>query len=106
LTFCSPAGGWNCGIPLQDDYFVFVARAGARPNVEVYHWGLRDPLPTVPVPLRPPDPDLPLELRNIFSLRYERGRYSRALRYTQPPVAPLSADDRAWAAQLALKSVS
>src|SRR5688500_16763737 len=42
------------------DYYAFVSRADRRPHCEVYAWGIRRPMPPVPVPLKPPDPDVPL----------------------------------------------
>ncbi len=45
------------GKPLPPgDYYYFVARADRRPTCEVYVWGVRDPLPRLPVPLRAPTP--------------------------------------------------
>jgi hypothetical protein len=39
--------------PLPDgDYFAFVSRANKRPNCDVYAWELRQPLPTIPIPLK------------------------------------------------------
>jgi hypothetical protein len=37
-------------------YYTFVARNNRQPYVDVYPWSVRDRLPTVPVPLRAPDP--------------------------------------------------
>jgi hypothetical protein len=82
-------------------YFAFVGRDNRHPYVDVYHWSVRDRLPVVPVPLRAPDPDAPLDLAAVFATTYERGRYARSLRYGAPPPAPLSPDDAAWAGNLA-----
>lgn len=47
------------GAPLPPgDYYALLARADRRFTCEVYAWGLRDRLPTLPVPLRSPDPDI------------------------------------------------
>ena len=83
------------------DYFALVSRAERRPVSEVYAWGLRDPLPTVPVPLRATDGDAPLDLAEVFRRTFERGKYDRLVRYDAPPPGSLSADDRAWATELA-----
>ena len=42
-------------------YCVWLFRHG-RPGVLAWFVGLRDPLPTVAVPLRPPHEDVPLDL--------------------------------------------
>src|SRR4029453_5934831 len=49
-------------LPMHDplppaEYFVLLSRAENRPITEVWPLALRDPLPTVPVPLLPGDSD-------------------------------------------------
>jgi hypothetical protein len=73
-----------------------VSRADDRPNCQVYSWLVRDPLPTIPIPLMVPDADVHIDLEKVFQATYERGRYGRSLRYGQPPSAPLSQDDARW----------
>jgi hypothetical protein len=87
-----------------DDYYVFVAHGERRPYCDVYHWGVRQPLPAVPIPLNPPDADVIIELQPIFAEAFARGRYDRRLRYSAAPRARLSRVDRQWAAQLAAAS--
>ena len=78
-------------------YYVFLSRFTRRPVSEVWPVGLREPLPTVPVPLLPPDPDVPLQLQAAVEACFELVGYERLLDYTQPPPPPpLSADDLAW----------
>ena len=57
-------------------------------------------LPTIPVPLRPPDADVPLNLAALVTQAYDRGRYDSLIRYDQPPPQELLAADRDWAAAL------
>lgn len=83
------------------DYYAFVFRGDRRPEVNVYPWRLRDPLPTIPVPLNKPDPDVPLNLAAVVSTAYDRGRYARMLRYNVPPPGPLSPEDGRWAVEVA-----
>jgi Protein of unknown function (DUF4058) len=85
------------------DYFVFVSRADNRPNCQVYSWPVRDPLPTIPIPLTAPDADVHVDLEKVFQATYKRGRYGRSLRYGQPPSAPLSEDDARWAMTLSAR---
>ncbi len=91
LTFAKP-------LP-AGDYYAFVTR-GRQRFADVYPWRLRDPLPTVPVPLQSPDPDIGLDLAAVYAGAVQRGRYPRRLRYGEPLRPPLSADDAAWAAQV------
>jgi hypothetical protein len=74
-----------------------VARAGQRPECEVYAWRLRDDLPTLPVPLRAPAPDVFVNLGKVFATAYDRGKYRRKLDYRADPPRQLRPEDRTWA---------
>jgi hypothetical protein len=97
-----------CGkrLPMEDElpkghYYAFVSRAERRFLSDVYTWSIRDPLPTIPIPLTAPDPDIPLNLAEIFATVYQRARYERSIDYKAPLRLPLSGDDRSWADALA-----
>ena len=78
-------------------YYVFLSRFTRRPRTEVWTIGLREPLPTVPVPLLPPDPDVPLQLQAAVEACFGLVGYERLLDYAQPPPPPaLDAEDLAW----------
>lgn len=81
-------------------YYVFLTRPQNRRQVELWATSLREPLPIIPVPLRPPDPDVPLDLQTAFSAVYDRARYDLSINYIVPPDPPLGDDDAAWAARL------
>jgi hypothetical protein len=83
------------------DYFAFVSRAERRPSGDVYAWGVRHPLPLIPVPLLDPDPAYSLDLGAMFRLTYDRGRYERSIDYTADPPAFLRPEDRDWAREIA-----
>ncbi|MBI3926211.1 MAG: DUF4058 family protein [Armatimonadetes bacterium] len=75
-------------------YFVTLTRGGAA-SVEVWPLRMTDPLPTVPVPLRDPDPDEPLELGTCVSTVYEDAAYELSLDYSrEPPPPPLKEDEQ------------
>jgi hypothetical protein len=80
-------------------YFAIVARGDKLPTAEVYSWTLRDCLPSIPIPLCPPDADVSLDLQELAGRVYDLGRYGRTLRHDQPlPQAlTLQPKDRAWA---------
>ena len=89
------------GKPLPPrDYYAFVSRVEQRFNCEVYAWSLRDRLPTLPVPLLAPDPDVMLDFAAIFATTYERGRYARSLNYRKPLELRVRPEDRDWIASL------
>jgi len=81
-------------------YLVMVCKAGERPRSSVWPIHVRQPLPTIPIPLLPPDPPVPLELGQALRTAYERARYDLRIDYHQPLIPPLSPDDAAWAAAL------
>jgi len=81
-------------------YLVMVCKAGKRPHSSVWPISVRQPLPTIPIPLLPPDPPVPLDLGQALRTAYERARYDLRVDYRQPPVPPLSPPDAAWAAAL------
>ncbi|MFO0889720.1 MAG: DUF4058 family protein [Isosphaeraceae bacterium] len=83
-------------------YYAVVARGPKLPVAEVYRWTVRDRLPAIPIPLREPDPDVPIGLDEPVSRVYDLGRYGRTIRYDRPlPEAlPLSPEDRAWVERL------
>ncbi|BCX04622.1 MAG: hypothetical protein KatS3mg053_2560 [Candidatus Roseilinea sp.] len=88
-------------------YFVFLSRWQRRPVTEVYAIQLRQPLPRVPVPLLPPDPDIVLDLQAAIDACFRLVGYERLLSYDQPPPPPeLSPDDLAWVAERLHHTVS
>ena len=83
------------------DFYALIARAGNRPDCSVFAWKVRDPLPSIPIPLLAPDPDLVADLSPLFASVYERARYARSLDYRTPLRVPLEPEDRTWAEGLA-----
>jgi Protein of unknown function (DUF4058) len=81
-------------------YIVMVCKAGERPRSSVWPISVRQPLPTIPIPLLSPDPPVPLELGQALRTAYERARYDLRVDYRKPPIPPLSPADAAWAAAL------
>ena len=72
-------------------------------GLRVYHWALRDPLPTIPIPLCLPDADILIDMGHVFRETYERCLYGRFLFYKQPLTASMSRKDAQWAAEIAIK---
>lgn len=83
--------------PPPAPYYVYLSRASRRPYTQVWPLALRKPLPTIPVPLLPPDPDVPLDMQAAIGACFDLVGYQRLLDYTAPPPPPgLSSDDQAW----------
>ena len=78
------------------DYYALVARPERRPHVGVWPIHLREPLPTIPVPLLPGDPDARLDLQQLLHATYDEGGYENYL-YDNEPEPRLSPADAEWA---------
>jgi len=83
-------------LPPGDGYY-FVSRAEQRPDCQVYAWPMQQALPTLPVPLRAPDPDPHINLAEVFTAAYDRGRFQRRIDYRGPLPSYLRPDERSWA---------
>jgi hypothetical protein len=79
------------------DYCAIVSRVEERPEAGVWPWRLRDPIPLLPVPLRPADADATLDLKAAIDQMYDGGRYGNYI-YSGSPEPRLAPDDAAWAA--------
>jgi hypothetical protein len=78
-------------------YFIILSRAERRPVAEIWPLHLQEPLPILPVPLLPPNPDVPLDLGHALATIYDRSGYDLRIDYTQRPPAPaLSAEEQMW----------
>jgi hypothetical protein len=92
-------------LPLDDlqecDYYAMVSRAEERPRAGLWPIHLADPLPVLPIPLRPPDADARLDLAAILHRVYDSARYQSYI-YAGEPQPRLSAEDAAWARQFVL----
>jgi hypothetical protein len=82
------------------DYLVCLHRGGQGRQSEVWPIRLRQPLPRIRVPLADDDPDVVLDLQEVFNRCYDQGGYARRMNYRREPHTPLPADDAAWAEAL------
>lgn len=82
-------------------YVVHVSHAGERaapaPRSRVYAFSVRDPLPTVELPLLPGDAPVALDLPRAFARAYDSGPYAKVVDYQGEPAPPLGPEDQAWA---------
>ena len=77
-------------------YQVCVTRGWKPRSFEVYRAPLSEPLPTIRVPLRATDPDVPLNLQGLIDRCYHHGRYDD-IDYCVDPHPPLDPAEAAWA---------
>jgi hypothetical protein len=80
------------GVP----YVISLTRAHT-PKTDVWTLTIRDPLPTIRVPLRPPDDDVLLDLSAALRAVYDEAAYDRSIDYHAPPPPPGFAEaDLQW----------
>lgn len=80
------------------EYSVMVSRAERRPAADFWPIRLRDRLPIIPIPLRPPDDAVPVDLQEVLHRAYDGPGYEHFI-YNGSPEPPLSSNDAAWARQ-------
>ncbi len=84
------------GEDARSDYRIVVSRVQHRPRADVYLFGLRDPIPDVPVPLQPGEVEPVLPLNQILHQLYDRAGYDLAVNYQKSPGPPLSDESAHW----------
>ena len=78
-------------------YRIVVSRAHRRPQADVYVFGLREPVPSFPVPLRKGEVEPVVDLNTVLHELYDRAGYDLAVDYGQEADPPLEGEDAAWA---------
>jgi len=101
------AGQRRLGVPYhrlpvshRTAYQICVRRGWDPAAVEVYPVPIRQRLPTVKVPLRRTDTEVPLDLQTLIEQCYRNGGYDDDLDYRHAPDPPLSPEDESWADNL------
>jgi hypothetical protein len=84
-------------IPLRarTTYQICEWRAEKADNLAVYRVPLSQRLPIIPIPLRPTDKDITLDLQELIDLCYHNGRYDN-VNYRLPLDPPLPPEETAW----------
>jgi hypothetical protein len=81
----------------QTPYGVCVTRGWKLKQVEFYPISLREPLPTIRIPLRQSDTDAPLDLQKLIEQCYDNALYADDIDYREAPEPALATDDAEWA---------
>ena len=87
------------------DYRVLVSRADQRPRAVLFAFSVREPIPAFPLPLRPGEPEPPVDLRSLLDGIYERAAYHRRINYRKPPDPRLPDGDAEWASAILREQV-
>lgn len=98
----------RAGVPMTmigevqpSDYRLIVSRSSQRPQADLYDFDLREPIPSVPLPLRPEDEEPWVELQTIVQGVCDRAGYDDRIDYGQPVPPPrLSEADQQWVDEL------
>lgn len=93
---------WSFSSKLPEaPYFVFLSRETNRTRVEIWPLRLQEPIPLMPVPLREPDRDVPLDLGKAIREIYDATAYDLTINYHTPPPKPdLAQQDARYVEQL------
>lgn len=82
--------------PPPAPYYIYLSRAQRRPYTQVWALPLQRPLPTIPVPLLPPDPDVPLDLQAAMTDCFTLVGYEDLLDYSAKLPAGLTEEEKTW----------
>ncbi len=91
------------GIPMpivenlpRSQYRILISRSEQRPRGHLYAFSIRQPIPTIALPLRTDDALLILELQDLLLTMYDQARYDLAIDYQQNPIPKLLESDLEW----------
>ncbi len=80
----------------KSHYMVSLVKAGVGKAL-IWAMSIKDPLPTVPVPLRHPDGDIRLDLDQALKDLYSQRSLEKSIDYTETPPPPVfSKDELEW----------
>ncbi len=88
-------------MPMEDEwptspYYLLTCRKQDAPKCTVWPAHFASPLPSIQVPLAPPDPDVALALQAMIQTIYSRSRYDRDIDYRKSLSPPLDAATCHW----------
>lgn len=84
----------------RSTYLAVVRRGNDWRRSHVYRLPLQKRLDGIPIPLRPTDRDVVLDLQAIVDQAYENGHYEHDLTYEEELSPPLAEEEARWAKQL------
>jgi hypothetical protein len=91
---------WGEQHPPRGDYYVMICRASEFPKAGIWSLSVREPLPTIPIPLDQGIPEPHLALKECFDNAFEDSRHETEIDYSLPPTPPLEEPDATWVREL------
>lgn len=88
------------------DYYAIICPRWRRPKASIHAWGLRDPMPSIAIPLKKEDGFVEVNLQQVADTVYQRADYDLTLDYSRPLFPPLDAADEEWLKSLSLPTRS
>ncbi|MEM9009110.1 MAG: DUF4058 family protein [Cyanobacteria bacterium P01_F01_bin.86] len=73
---------------VKSHYRLLVSRAPQRPLADLYAFNVATSIPPFPVPLRPEDDDITLDVQSLVNELYEQLGYDYFIDYSQAPPTP------------------
>ena len=81
---------------IASDYRILVSRSHLRPEVELYPFNLREPIPQFLLPLQPGDAEPIVKLAEVLDRVYREAALDFAIDYSSQPVPKLNDTDFEW----------
>jgi len=75
---------------------VLVSRGWEQPQAQLYPFNLDEPIPEIPIPLRPGEEEPVLALGALLARVYDEARYDLRVDYKGEPDPPLDAATATW----------
>lgn len=100
-----PRMPWEGQENLEADYYILVCRASDFPRAGIWPLTVRDPLPTIPVPLDSGMEEPWLSLKECFDRAFGGSRHETEINYHSPPAPPLREPEATWARALISEKV-
>lgn len=82
------------------DYAILVSRPHRRPKADLIPFGVRDPIPQFPLPLRRGEEEPMVDLGRVLHALYDRASYDLRIDYRREAVPSLAAAEAEWASGL------
>lgn len=92
------------GFDQPTDYRLLVSRSEQRPTADLFHFSIRQPIPTFTLPLLSIDERLEITLGQLLHDLYDQAGYDLRLNYQAEPTPALAGDDAIWLARLLRQS--